>query len=459
MLRARFARSFIAISLLASACTDEVPAGVDETSGDETGGELEDPTCLADAEPPDAEPPVEGAPVCATQPGAHDSGQCSSGPCPITTDVILACDREFTQLGLRVATVDDEANLLASSDEQATLLSAGSSGASFERLPIASLRQTALLARDGGGGLYAALAVRQVEGGAGDGAILLRRDPSEWTSISINVSEPGAPCLLFDLESVGNDVHYWHDTGLDWPQHSTYAISNAQPAGGSTYPITPGSWTHWTIDHGGAIVSLSFAKQDEDWQLGARRPDPEGVEVLGIDSAIGDPVASCEPLGYRPVPPTVLDVPAATVPSYAVVIQQLDGLHIAWPGDAEPYLELTVPGTALARGECTSGLAIDGFAAAQTGDGRLWLAWVEVRPCDELDTLRLASFDLATRTLTEQLVLDIDPLAPIVRAVEPANARAIDARAWGSRLAIGLRTRAGEEPASARLIQLETSSL
>ncbi|HVI00724.1 MAG TPA: hypothetical protein VM869_18525 [Enhygromyxa sp.] len=457
MLRARCTRSFIALWLLASACTDDV-----SPSADETGGELEDPTCLDDASP-DADPPVEGEPVCATQVGAHANAQCSSGPCPITNDVILACDREFTQLGLRVAAFDDEANLLSSSDERAMLLSSGSSGATFESLPIASLRQTALLARDGAGGLYAALAVRQVEGGSEDGVILLRRDPSEWTPISISVSEPGAPSLLFDLESVGNEVQYWHDGGLDWPQHSSYAISNAQAFSGSTYPITPGSWTHWTIGHDGAIVSLSFAKQGGVWQLGARRPDPDGVEVLGIDSTIGDPVATCEPLGYRPIPPTVLDVPAATLPSYAVVIQQLDGLHIAWPSDAQQYLELTVPGTALAGPECTSpapsGLAMDGFAAAQTADGRLWLAWVEVRPCDELDTLRLASFEFENGTLTEQLELDIDPLAPIVRTVEPANARAIDVRAWGSRLAIGLRTRGGEQPASARLIQLDTSTL
>jgi hypothetical protein len=453
MLRARFSRPFAALWLLASACTDEVPA-----SADETGGELEDPTCLDDASP-DADPPVEGAPVCATQLGAHESARCSGGPCPFTTDVILACDREFTQLGLRVATLDDEANLLSSSDERAILLSAGSSGASFESLPVASLRQTALLVRDAGDRLYVALAVRHVEGGSEDGAIVLRRDPSEWTPISINVSEPGAPHLVFDLESVGNEVHYWHDGGLDWLSHSSYAIPNAQTFGGIAYPITPGSWMHWTIDHGGAIVSLSFEEQSDGWQLGARRPDPDGVELLGIDSAIGDPVATCEPLGYRPVPPTVPEVPLATVPSYAVVIQQLDGLHIAWPENAEPHAELTVPGTALAGRECTSGLAIDGFAAAQTGDGRLWLAWVEVRPCDELDTLRLASFEFETRTLTEQLVLDIDPLAPIVRALEPANARPIDLRAWGSRLAVGLRTRAGEEPAIARLIQLDTSSL
>ena len=152
-----------------------------------------------------------------------------------------------------------------------------------------------------------------------------------------------------------------------------------------------------------------------------------------------------------------------------MVIQHPDALRIAWPGqdpELEPYVEFSVPDTPLAAFACpldgaARGLPVDGFGVAQTTDGRLWLAWVDARACEpEQDAvLHVASFDFDASALTERLELAIPPLAPIVRPLEPGNARMIDVRAWAERLTIGLRLRDEGGPAVARLIQIDTSTL
>jgi hypothetical protein len=375
--------------------------------------------------------------------------------------VVLTCDREFTQLGLRVTAGEDRENLLASSDDRATLLRSSGGAITIETPPLEFLRQTALLGSSGSL-TYVATDTRRSDGSGR--MVILRRNPdASWNTIVQSPPEEEGPHLLYDLVIFGDAVQLWLDNGLEWPSHIHVSDIYGQTTEFS-YPITRGSWNRWTVGYDGWHRALSFEEGPEGWQLGMWRPSTAQVE--GFQLLIGAPVPTCQPLAYRPVLPTLPQIPTpSSAPDFSVVIQHPDALRIAWPIGDESHDEFIVPGTPLAGSACTpeaAGLLIDGFGVAQTGDGRLWLAWVETRTCEPAvdGTLRVASYEFATRTLTEQLELPIDPLAPIVRTLEPANAQMLDVRAWGSSVAIGLRTREGGLGiASARLIRLETAEL
>lgn len=436
-------------------CGNDNVVANEGTEGEEIADE---PFCPAEP-PPLAEPPAEGEPTCEVVPGDHSAAVCVTGVCPITTDVVLSCDREFTQLGVRVAAGEADAHLLSSNEDRAMLLSAsGQQGTLESTLPVDSLRQAALLDRGADGRLYVAASHQE-------GRTVLRHEGDGWKLISSSSPDDDDEQASFrDLESAGDFVHAWYDRDGDWPAHVVYHISSAQALGGRDYPITPGSWTHWTLDHAGSSVSLSMAERAEGWQLGVWRSDPEVPS--GYESVIGAPVVACSPLAYRPVPPSKPSAPVAAVPSYSVVIQHPDGLRIAWPDPSasESYVELDVPGTGLAALACASdleggrGLAIDGFGVAQTDDGRLWIAWVDAQACEpgQDQILHIASFDFESELPSERLELAIAPLAP---PQPDHNARMLHVRAWATQLVIGLRQQGDQGPAVARLIQIDTAGL
>jgi hypothetical protein len=454
----RPSRSTALVFVLVLACSD------DEVDPDPAQDTPDGPYCEQEPPSTDVDAPVWTEPTCTVAPGSHAAALCSSGACPITTDVVLGCDREFTQLGLRVAASEASAYLLSSSDDRAMLLTAsGSQGTLDAALPLDFPRQTALLDRGLAGELYVAAETTLVDADPEGEFVVLRGEQGVWSLLATDPLEESPFARIHDLTSDGSSVHAWYDAGLQWPMHFTYTFSNSQPAAGSDYPITPGSWTHWTLDHAGLSVSFSFAEQPGGWQLGARQY--ELGSVMEVDSAIGSPVVACSPLAYRPVELTKPSAPEVTVPSYAVVIQHPDGLRIAWPSE-----EFGVPDTSLATVACTPeeqvdgearGLVVDGFGVAQTTDGRLWLGWIDAPACapEQDSTLHVSSFDFVTRELTKHVELAIDPLAPIVRPLEPGNARMVDLQAWATHLAIGLRLREGGGPAVARLIQIDTSML
>ncbi|MFV8750280.1 hypothetical protein ACNOYE_06995 [Nannocystaceae bacterium ST9] len=476
----------LVIALMVLACADDPTAEGDGDDDDEA-------LCRGDeVEAPEPEP-TPGLPICTTDPGDALGTPCASGDCSVTTDVVLTCDREVSSLGVRVATTDEQAYLVTASRSRAMLLSASGEQATLDpSLLTGFVRQAVLLDQDAAGELYLATDTTDV------GMVFRHREAGIWKDLSVEDPDADWISLVHDLESSpAGVVHVWADIGQPWPIDTTYVTDDAQIASGTAYPIDPGSWPHWTLDRQGLPVTLSIADQGERWQLNARRPDPDAV--LGVDSVLGSPVVGCSPLAYRPVSPTKPSAPLAPVPDYAVVIQHPDALRIAWPGEAgQPYREFTLADTPLARLECESGepsegcrsesecteladgLDVDGFAVAQTLDGVLWLAWVETHhdrstryfevcegdecSCasegirdDSSARLRVVGFDFATQTTNEALDLAIAPLsAP--RGAQPDNARALDMRAWGQQLAIGLRLANGDRPARVRLIQLDASA-
>jgi len=284
-----------------------------ESTGTTTEGD--EPFCLDPASSPAGDLPVQGEPSCKTTPGDPSRARCSRGACPITTDIVWSCDREFTQLGLRVATSDVSSYLLSSSDDRAMLLTASGPQAALDAaLPLGFLRQTALLDRGVSGELFIAADTTRVDAEHEGGMMVLRGQPNAWTVLARNDgADSDWAFLISDLESSDDAVHAWYDIGLEWPYDLTYTFVNGQVASNVAYPITPRSWNHWTLDHAGSPVSLSFAEHADGWQLGARPHDAD--PALLVDSPLGAPVVACSPLAYRPSSPTKPSAPATCIRS------------------------------------------------------------------------------------------------------------------------------------------------
>jgi hypothetical protein len=405
--------------------------------------------------------------------------------------VVLACnDWELAAAGLRVAPTPDGAKLFTSSERRAfELIGDGEDGETRE-LPAAFHRTIVALAQQQDG---------EVVLGAHAGSLtIFRHDGAQW-QLQGAADAPREFIRWYDFE-IGPEgaAHFWIETNAAPSfEHVTRTAENEWETE-VVMPGHPGSYTRWTLTRSGVPASLSVANDGASLQLEA---------IIAGDSApLGDPSDFAQVTSYRPLSPAVPQA-AAGAPELAAALERAEGLSVAWSSgdDGEGYVEVDVPGTMPATfgscgnlqpsGQCDvdcedQSSGVNEYAITQTSDGMLWLAWVSVQrdvfydyseavePCmfecfcattivDRGTTaaLQLARIDPTTGEVHKLLSM---PTLPIQDSnafiLAQPDARLLDVRAFGDRLAIGMRTRVAEPGddewlSELRLIEVDTSAL
>ena len=211
----------------------------------------------------------------------------------------------------------------------------------------------------------------------------------------------------------------------------------------------------------------------------------------------------------RPVP-LAKPVPATGGPRVAAVVRHHADLHLrGLASDGVTPLELGVPGTTEMRHTCFHGgyvgvdgscegscqelgvgLIWDAYAAAETSDGRLWVAWVETELDQEITytkdcslgvpelcecvatvvsdastgRVHLVVSDPALTSATEVLVLPTPGLAPLelLATPNPPVQRNFEMRAFGTTLTLATRERGSPDDSArlrGRVVMLDTTKL
>jgi len=241
-------------------------------------------------------------------------------------------------------------------------------------------------------------------------------------------------------------------------------------------------WTHFTLASDGSVVSLAL--------VGATGGQLHAL-VGGVDRTVGSPFSPNVSPSYlvTPIPAPVAPAPAL----FAVAIADAPGIRVVAEHASAPETETPVPGTAPVTHTCQTpapdnlactgtchetgvGVETGAYALAWTDDGVGWLAYVVTQLDQQVGytlmgagdgpppycvgnvtsdlshaTLHLARVPLDGSAPTEVLTM------PIQRPASQ-DAGFFDARAFGTDLAIGVRT-GFAEPFAVRVLRVDTTKL
>lgn len=443
---------------------------VDATTGVATGGEFTTgpsmPTTGA------AETADEGTTghtptgTCVVAPQAHDA---CPDPCPLTVDVEITCDDpDFGVTGVRVAASPDIVWLATAGATGSFLHAAGPGETTRAELPAEFTHRPIVLATAPSGELHLAV-------GNGDIVHLSQADSKPAQIVNQR--------RLLDLEVDAAGVpHVW---SFREPDGYFEAVRAADDTWTEVAALAPEMvvQTHFAFTQEGSTVGFGVRLGDGGFQLSSR---------VGDDSQdVGAPTALSE---YR-------HAGGAAEGDPDVVFAHLhhDGLRVAWPGEPgvllpetaplEPMCPIELLNTTDCPFKCKDtavGVERGAFMIARTGDGRGWLAHLTTHLdhqvtytarvadvlgayCDgdvdedhDAGVLHLYELGFTGAQPTQRLAIPIatpavDDLENFHYLVTDVDQRPLDLRAFGSSLAIGLRTRDSATGALAvRLLRFET---
>lgn len=421
---------------------------------------------------------------CSIAPQSHAEA-CPNEPCAITVDVEFRCDDyNFAAPGLRVAIGPDLAWLATSSEADAMLFSADPGGAQrLDVFPSRFVREVITLATDPAGGLHAMAAVGPVYGQGGDELApraTLHVDPD---GVAHEV-EGGAVILLgFDVDDAAA-LRAWT---TEYPEVFREGVAVDGQWSWTPAEVPSANWTRFGLTREDATLAAGITGDYNNWKL--------RITVDGVTQQLGTGWGSEWPGTYvlsAPVPKA-----AAAGPALAAALQYTDALRVTWPSD-DSYQIVAIPDTSPLERTCTyaggdppncagpchetaAGLEDRAFALAVTDDGAGWLvhvtshldqqvtfAPVPVGDFEEaclgtvasdasIGILHLTKIDFALREATEVLTqpigrVDLDDLFVDLNTTPPL---AVDVRAHGTSLAIGVRTTGS----AVRLLRIETAAL
>ncbi len=430
--------------------------------------------------------------TCAATPMDH-AADCPE-PCPIAADVEVRCDDdEFAAPGIRVAPAPEGTWLVTSSGADRMLFDVTAAGAiRDEALPASLIRQPVGAALGPAGELH--LMADSTVGYGADypgGLLHLARAGDAWQESLVFDTAKYIPPIDIDAGSDGV-VHLWFTS--DAPSQQTHAVPDG--AGGWTLEPAPSpagsDWPRFTIGDDGRIVALGFAEAlPGNWQL--------RTLIDGQERALGAMFFDNFPLHYVVTHAASPTLPLPGGPAFAAAIQHRDGLSVAWP-TAASYDEVAIPESGLPVPVCEGyydngcpgpchetavGVEESALGIARTTDGRIWLTYVvthydiqihyEQRNDPELGPYCAAVFDQDDTSAVLHLVEVPTSGAPPAPALAvpmrpPALAdlfiswhdfpRAVDVRAFGSALAIGVRTSSSTpDRAAVRVLRIETGPM
>ncbi|MEO1271269.1 MAG: hypothetical protein AAFX99_24520 [Myxococcota bacterium] len=422
------------------------------------------------------------------------SAACDEG-CPITVDVRMRCDSsEFADPGLGVApSADDEGvYLVTSGSDHAWLASFYADGSSsVEPLPETFARNTHSIAQSPSGTLSIGADLTRGANYLGGvtyyeplspGATeeLVFDNPEKYTSVSdLEFDSDGVPHIWFLSDAPDERTHAWKPLGGEWQTER------------ATLPGDSNSgWGRFTIATDRSPVAFNFDRDSDDgWSLWA----DGGDGPFAISSSLGRRLAWASPV---PPPMPALEVEG---PRFAIFSQYESSFRVSAPNDdggydeiliaSEPALTLSCTAdyddgtTATCPAQCdelATGLDTGMVAVSRTSDGRWWAAWAVTTIdqtltfeedchedigcwCARTGTLRddsrgelvLAELDFATGETHE--VLRLDSFVPNPSAWYDANqqAHALDMRAFGDQLALGVRVASTSD--EIRVLRIDTN--
>ena len=472
------------------ACTPG-SVGDDSTGTSDTDEPTAGPEPTSTTDPGDT---GEHVPVdCIVVPQTHPEA-CPGEPCPITVDVAFECD-DFTYgaPGLRVAAGSELSWLVTSSETDAMLFSADPNGAQrLDVLPPRYSREGITLATDPAGELHALASASPI---LGPGAKLIAPGATfhvDPDGVIHEVAGASAILLAFEIDD-GSKLRAW---GSDGPGEFAEGVADGDTWSWSpTQPPTSVGWERFGLTREGATLATGIDGDYNTWRL--------MVRVGGAEQQIGSTWVSEFPGVYwlsAPVPKAASAAPplAIAMQHDANLFMQIEAdLRVVWPAD-DSYESLTLPDTGALRPTCiygggeppncegschetASGFEEGAFALAVTDDGFGWLVHVTTNldqqytyepelVVDDLEAcahrllsdqstgvLHLTRIDFATREATEVLTQPIGrpALEDLFLDFDFTPPRAVDLRARGTSLVIGVRT---TDPA-VRLLRVETAML
>lgn len=276
--------------------------------------------------------------------------------------------------------------------------------------------------------------------------------------------------------------HVWFDTSKPFD-------SLAQPDG-------QGGWASILLDPAGEAFRQYGLTAGGQRMTTAFDAETNTVQyrVDGVQRTISDVLTqSSYPeyrLAYPPAPGALLDGPEV-----AVVIQDNQGMHVAWALPKEGFVQVDLAGTDAPQKQCSvdwdgpgscpqdvcieqaKGIEPDAYALARTADGALWLAMVVTQYEQYLTYTEVCEDDFGCycdRTPTKDLTrgtlqllrvpLDGTPpalaLALQIADIDVSNEPyMIDLRGFGDQLALGVFTKPPGGERAVRLLRIDTGKL
>lgn len=452
---------------------DPTPTTGDPTTGDPTTGEH--------------------IPVACDSVVMDHAEACPGEPCAIVVDVAVRCqDGEFAAPGLRVAAAPEATWMVTASSTDAMLFKAAADGAArVDALPARFARETILLATAPAGDLHVisqvAVDVDQFING-----LAYLSEANGWTEELVYSTGKGVPVLDLDVQADGVP-HMWFIG--DAPDQYNEATPDGQGGWTITDVVPPKStdWQHFTRATDGRTIAAGFrqASNQDAWSLFTRS---EGVELK-----IGNTVFATYPFYYVLAPSPTPE--AAPGPQFAAAIQHDHSIRVAWPVGPDDSSELSIPGTGMLDRECfgdwndgcpepctesSVGLEEQALGFARTSDGAGWLVYVEThldqtfsytedcereqgfcycQPQRDEDNsfamMHVVKVPLDGSPPVDVLAQTVDPLAlDDLYFGFSDTPRAVDVRAFGDALAIGLRTRDPiDATVSVRVMRIDLTAL
>ncbi len=454
--------SFCLLCSLPLACGPEITGDdvSDETSGD---------TDLECELPEAAEYGAEG---CSLMPGPRPD-------CRVRQHAVIECEEagNFTSGGIRVAADDEGAMLLASSDDTAWLFRTRADAYEVESLPDPLVGALPLLSQDAEGNVAFMSDNYDYDpmvGPVGGIHFLARDGEGGW--IHEQLFGPEQRGLKdFELER-GGVAHFWYiQEGTSEKHRMTRTgpdewSAQAEPAYGGI--------SHDNLGPQNEALRYEYDEQGPgQWQLFAFEGD--SGEALGAPLSVPDIFYS----EYIALPPARPALEGAGPRAMVAAFRHEEGIHVLGSGG----YDVAIPGTEQLDPTCEAGPECAGtcnetgggieesdFAAARAADGSVWVGWVKgeldqelswYEECDEFGCycsreiesdasvyiLHLARVDPGGE-VEEVTSMEVSPLMTNT-GYDNYVTRAIDMRAFGDRLAVGLRV--GVHPEQARLHLLE----
>jgi len=417
----------------------------------------------------------------ASGPGDDPGGRCQGGQAEVLTDFSLSSsDGNHGAPGIRVAATQSATWMATAGEETRYLISVDRMGEAtqLDVLPKEFIRKEILIAAAPDGTLHVMADATQEPDFSG--GLMHMSDKTGWVPSIVYDGPVMVPVVDIDVAADG--------TPSVWFEGVTPGMGRATPAGDgwSIEPVVvTSSWTHFALTTDGAPL---VAAMGNDSQL--------SVLVDGQRRPLGRPITGDAYSEYvlSPAPPG----PDPDGPRYAVALQDTDNVRVAWPV-AEGYEESAIPGSAVFAEDCRfgsippcaepchdrgGGVEPGAVAFARTADGTGWLAFVETRLEQQVSFKETCSdprncycaktveADASTAVLhlfrvpfdgapaCEALTLPTQRLAlrSLFSGVAGDASRAIDMRAHGAELALGLRTQSSEDgERTVRLLRIDTA--
>jgi hypothetical protein len=466
----------------------EAPGDTDATGSESDTTTTTDRESEGDTEiePPSGE--------CSTAPGDH-SASCPDEACPIVVDVEIVCDEDrFGVSGVRVAADDDSTIAVAGGDNFAWMFDAAADGAvTTSPLPegFASTALHLAQATDGSVRLLADTTTFASPGMFEGGVVMLAPDGDDWSEEDVWGS-PEHYTRIVDFELVDDVPHAW------FPTTPPEELSLGVRAEDGTWDVDVvelvadgGGWQRFTV-----VDGLSIPHDLVETGMGTRALTSriDGQDVVWESSDVQRRFVQ-----YRLPPGAGLEADAAT---WSAAIVSEDGVRVvSGPGAGTAF---DLPDTASPEHPCgwdleppncdiecdyqATGQANEreGFAIARTDDGTLWVAlavihydqhWSYWEDCPEetdcycngsadadASTGELRLYRIGADGTSGELMLTVPTGVPATSDTFE-NGFAIDLRAWGDDLALGVKalTQPGQINGAGahqvRLLRIDTALL